>query len=98
MSTTQTLTAIHIPTPLRAFTGNQATVEVAGETVREALADLVARHPALKHHLFDEAGRLRSFVNVYVGDEDIRYLDGPATALKPGDTLSIVPSIAGGRG
>lgn len=96
MSTTQTLTRIHIPTPLRAYTNREATVAVAGTTVGEALADLVARYPELKRHLFDDEGRLRSFVNVYVGDEDVRYLEGDRTPLGAGAALSIVPAIAGG--
>jgi molybdopterin synthase sulfur carrier subunit len=87
---------IHIPTPLRAYTGEQASVEAEGDTVGTALQDLVARHPALKQHLYDEKDTLRSFVNVYVGDEDIRYLEREQTPLSEGAELSIVPSIAGG--
>ncbi len=63
----------------------------------EALAGLVARHPELKRHLYNDDGKLRAFVNVYVNDEDMRYLQKEATALNDGDTISIVPSIAGGR-
>ncbi len=93
---TQTLTAIHIPTPLRKFTGGQATVSVEGETVGEALAHLTDQFPTLKQHLYNEQGALRSFVNIYLGDEDIRYLDRENTPLGDNATLSIVPSIAGG--
>ncbi|RMH67581.1 MAG: MoaD/ThiS family protein [Bacteroidetes bacterium] len=96
-ATSTTSVTIHIPTPLRSFTGGAASVEVTGQTVGEALQDLVHRHPALEPHLYTEDGRLRSFVNIYVGDEDIRYLDRDATAITPGTELSIVPSIAGGR-
>ncbi|HEX5425882.1 MAG TPA: MoaD/ThiS family protein [Candidatus Acidoferrales bacterium] len=87
-----------IPTPLRAYAGKQDTVELQASTVGEALTTLTARFQDLKRHLFADDGRLRSFVNVYVNDEDIRYLQKDATPLKQGDTVSIVPSIAGGRG
>src|SRR5450755_1559180 len=87
---------IQIPSPLRQYTGKQATVDVPGNTVGEALAGLVALHPELKKHLYNDDGKLRAFVNVYVNDEDMRYLQKEATALTDGDTLSIVPSIAGG--
>jgi len=96
MSTTQTLSTIHIPAPLRAYTNHDAQVAVAGKTAGAALAELVAHHPQLKPHLYDEHGRLRSFVKVYVNDEDIRYLDGETTPLGDDDELFIVPSIAGG--
>jgi adenylyltransferase/sulfurtransferase len=88
---------IQIPSPLRQYSGKQASVNVEGKTVGEALAGLVSQHPDLKRHLYTDDGRLRSFVNVYVNDEDMRYLEKEATALKEGDTISIVPSIAGGR-
>jgi adenylyltransferase/sulfurtransferase len=85
-----------LPTPLRPYAGGSSSVEVPGATVAEALAALVERHAALERHLFDEGGRLRSFVNVYKNDEDVRYLDREATSVSPQDSLSIVPSIAGG--
>ncbi len=88
---------IQIPTPLRQYSGKQASVEVKAGSVSEALSDLVAKHPELKRHLFTEDGKLRSFVNVYVNDEDVRYLQKEATTLNDSDTISIVPSIAGGR-
>jgi len=97
MSTTTATVTIRIPTPLRGFTNNQETVEVSGATVGEALQQLVEQFPRLKPHLFNEEGRLRSFVNIYLGDEDIRYLQREETPLKPGAELSIVPSVAGGR-
>ena len=85
-----------IPTPLRAYAGKQESVEVQAGTVGEALAALIGKFAELKKHLFSDDGRLRSFVNVYVNDEDIRYLQKDQTAVKAGDTISIVPSIAGG--
>ena len=88
---------IQIPTPLRAYADKQASVTVAGSTVGEALGDLVRRYQELRHHLYTETGTLRAFVNVYVNDEDIRYLEKERTPLKDGDVLYIVPSVAGGR-
>jgi len=70
---------------------------VKGGTVGDALSDLTARHPDLRRHLYTEEGKLRSFVNVYLNDDDVRYLQKEATAIKDGDNISIVPSIAGGR-
>jgi molybdopterin converting factor small subunit len=88
---------IHIPTPLRVFTGKQDTVQVAATTVGEALAELTTQHPDLKKHLYSDEGKLRSFVNVYLNDEDVRYLPGKeSTAVTEKDALSIIPSIAGG--
>lgn len=87
---------ILIPTPLRQFAAGLDTVEVDAATVGEALRDLVAAHPQIERNLFNEQGRLRSFVNIYVDDEDIRYLDREQTPLQSGSTISIVPSIAGG--
>ena len=88
---------IFIPTPLRAFTGKQDTVEVSGGNIQEVLDHLTSRYPDLRKHLFTEAGKLRSFVNVYLNDEDIRYLDAKEqTAVQEADSLSIIPSIAGG--
>jgi sulfur-carrier protein adenylyltransferase/sulfurtransferase len=89
---------ILIPTPLRPFTGKQDAVEVDGSTVGELLAALTRRYDALRPHLFTESGQLRSFVNVYVNDEDIRYLKKDQTPVAPGDTISIIPSVAGGVG
>jgi molybdopterin converting factor small subunit len=85
-----------IPTPLRAYAGKQESVEVEASTVGQALGALTSKHADLKKHLFSDDGKLRSFVNVYVNDEDIRYLQKDQTAVKAGDTISIVPSIAGG--
>ncbi|HXQ26097.1 MAG TPA: ubiquitin-like small modifier protein 1 [Candidatus Acidoferrales bacterium] len=85
-----------IPTPLRAYADKQASVEVQAKTVAEALLALTSKHTELKKHLYSDDGRLRSFVNVYVNDEDIRYLQKDQTSVREGDTISIVPSIAGG--
>jgi adenylyltransferase/sulfurtransferase len=87
---------IHIPTPLRPFTDRKESVEVSGGTVGELLADLTRRYEGLRKHLYTDDGRLRNFVNVYLNDEDIRYLQREQTPVKPGDSLSIVPSVAGG--
>jgi len=89
---------ILIPTPLRPFAGKRDVVEVEGATVGDALQGLVGQYGDLRRHLYTDDGRLRSFVNVYVNDEDIRHLDRERTPLKAGDTISIVPSVAGGSG
>ena len=88
--------SIRIPTPLRPYTDGQSVVDVAGETVGSALSALTTAHPQLAKHLRDDGGKLRSFVNVYLGEEDIRFLDGETTALSAGAEITIVPSIAGG--
>ena len=87
---------ILIPTPLRPFADRQDVVEIDGGTVGELLQALVGKYGDLRRHLYNDDGKLRSFVNVYVNDEDIRHLDREKTALKAGDTISIVPSVAGG--
>ena len=79
-----------IPTPLRAYAGKQDSVEANGSTVGELLNDLTTQYAELRNHLFTEDGRLRSFVNVYVNDDDIRYLEKEHTRLQPGDTVSIM--------
>jgi molybdopterin/thiamine biosynthesis adenylyltransferase/rhodanese-related sulfurtransferase/molybdopterin converting factor small subunit len=89
---------ILLPTPLRPYADGAATVDVEGSTVEAALGALVARHPALRKHLYDDAGKVRSFVNLYKNDEDVRYLERDETSLSADDMLSIVPSIAGGAG
>lgn len=90
------MASIKIPTPLRAYTGNEAQVEVTGSTVSEALASLIDKYPELKPHLYQN-DELRSFVNVFLDDEDIRFLDGVDTEIDEDDSLRIIPSIAGGR-
>jgi molybdopterin converting factor small subunit len=90
------MTPILIPTPLRAYTDKRDTVTVAGATIGEALAALTTEFSDLRQHLYSTDGKLRSFVNVYVNDEDIRYLQKDQTPVSTGDTISIIPSVAGG--
>jgi molybdopterin synthase sulfur carrier subunit len=86
---------VHIPTPMRPHTDGQAVVEASGPTVQATLDHLSQKFPALKAKLFD-GGRVRQYVNLYLNDEDIRYLDNLATPVKDGDELSIIPAVAGG--
>jgi molybdopterin converting factor small subunit len=86
---------VHIPTPMRQHTAGQAVVEAGGGTVGAVLDDLGRKFPGITQRLFDN-GQVRRFVNVYLNDEDIRYLDNLATAVKDGDELSIIPAVAGG--
>ena len=88
---------VMIPTPLRPFAGKRDSIELQARTIGEALGSLTTEFSELRKHLYTDDGRIRSFVNVYLNDEDIRYLDKENTPLKDGDTISIVPSIAGGR-
>lgn len=88
---------VRIPTPLQSLTGNLGEVEGTGKSVKEVLASLEAKYKGFKERLYDDKGHLRRFINFYVNDEDIRFLDGENTAVKDGDELSIVPAIAGGR-
>jgi len=90
------MSKIHIPTPLRQYAGRQSAVEVTAGTVGEALNGLVSQHPDLRRHLYTDEGKLRAFVNVYLNDEDVRYLQKEDTPVQEGDNISIVPSIAGG--
>lgn len=87
---------ILIPTPLRVYAGKQDVVEANGSTVGEVLGDLTTRYADLRKHLYKEDGSLRNFVNVYLNDDDIRYLQKEDTPVAAGDTISIVPSVAGG--
>jgi molybdopterin synthase sulfur carrier subunit len=86
---------INIPTPMRQHTENQAVVDTSGATVQAALEDLGRKYPAVTQRIF-ENGQVRRFVNIYLNDEDIRYLDNLATAVKDGDELSVIPAVAGG--
>src|SRR5258708_14842387 len=88
---------ILIPTPLRQFAGGKSEVEVAASNVGEALNALATEFAELRKHLYTEQDALRNFINIYVGDEDIRYLDGAETQIADNETLTIVPSIAGGN-
>ena len=87
---------VRIPTPLRTLTKNQGEVQIKGTSIGELIDNLEADHPGIKNRLCDEQGEIRRFVNVYVNEEDVRFLNGKATALKDGDEVSIVPAIAGG--
>jgi molybdopterin converting factor small subunit len=89
------MTTIRIPTPLRPYTNGQSSVQVTGDSVSAVLSDLTSQHPDLRQHLYED-DKLRSFVNVFLNEEDVRYLDGVETAVSDNDTLMIVPSIAGG--
>ncbi|MFO0841211.1 MAG: ubiquitin-like small modifier protein 1 [Gemmataceae bacterium] len=86
---------VQIPAPMRQHTGGQGLVEAAGGTVQAVLDDLGARHPGLTGRLFDN-GQLRRFVNIYLNNEDIRYLDSLTTPVQDGDELAIIPAVAGG--
>lgn len=88
---------VHIPTPLRTMTGNQAEVEIEAGTVAELVQNLDRVYKGIKEKLLDESGELRRYVNIYVNEEDIRFLEGVNTPLGDRDTVSIVPAIAGGR-
>ena len=90
------MATIRIPTPLRPYVQGNEHVPVSGSTVGEALDDLVAQYPDLKPHLFNE-GKLRSFVNVFIGEEDVRFLNGAETPVAGDSKLLIIPSIAGGH-
>jgi molybdopterin converting factor small subunit len=89
------MVTVRIPTPLRTLTGGEEQVKAAGENVRAVIDALEKQHPGMKDRLLDDKG-VRRFVNIYVGDEDIRFLDGLDTQLKSGEEISIVPAIAGG--
>ena len=86
---------VHVPTPMRQYAENQTTVEASGGTVKALLSDLVTKYPGLQQRLFLN-GQVRQFVNLYLNDEDIRYLDNLDTAVKDGDELAIIPAVAGG--
>ncbi len=86
---------VRIPTILRPYTDGARAVEGSGDTLRAVLADLESRHPGIQERIVDEAG-LRRFVNVYLNDEDVRFLDGIETAVSDGDTVTVLPAVAGG--
>ena len=87
---------VKIPTPLRKLTGNSGEVEVEGKNIGEMIENLEKSYPCLKERLYDEAGAIRRFVNVYINEEDIRFMQGKDSSLKDGDEVSIIPAIAGG--
>ncbi len=88
---------VRIPTPLRPMTGGKNEVEIAGNTIAEIIDNLGTAHPGIKERLYDEEGEVRRFINIYVNEEDIRFLTGKDTPLKDGDQVSIIPAIAGGK-
>ena len=88
---------VRIPTPLRSLTKGNAEVQAKGDTVDDLIQDLERQFSGLRERLLDDKGELRRFINIYVNEEDVRFLEGKMTALKDGDAVSIVPAIAGGR-
>ncbi|MEO0580953.1 MAG: MoaD/ThiS family protein [Bacteroidota bacterium] len=88
---------IIVPTPLRKFTQNQTSVETGGNTIKEAIGSLVTQFPDLRQHLLTKEGSLRTFVRVYLGEEDIKQLEGEATPIQSQSEISIIPAIAGGK-
>jgi molybdopterin converting factor small subunit len=87
---------LRIPTPLRAYTNGQSNINVAGANISEALTDLTTQYPTIKPHLFNEGGELRPFVNLFVGENNIKDLQGVSTPINDDDKLVLIPSIAGG--
>ena len=87
---------VRIPTPLRKLTNNEEVVEVSAATIGDAFLELQTRYPGIKERLLDDSGSVRRFVNVYVNEEDIRFLENQQTPIKDGDEISIIPAIAGG--
>jgi molybdopterin converting factor small subunit len=90
------MSSIKVPTPLRPYTNGQSKIDVSGATVSEALASLVEQYPPLRPHLYNDDGQIRPFVNIFLGKDNIKVLDGFDTAIEPGAELMIIPSIAGG--
>lgn len=88
---------VRIPTPLQKFTKNQGEVQAEGATVQEVLEHLDQSYPGLRERVCDESGSIRKFINLYINDEDIRFMEGEKTSLNDGDELSIIPAIAGGQ-
>ena len=91
------MTTLRIPTPLRTYTSGKSEVTVSGAKISEALNDLTAQFPAIKPHIFNEGGDLRPFVNLFVGENNIKDLQGVETPIKDGDKIMLIPSIAGGK-
>ncbi|MDI6731356.1 MAG: MoaD/ThiS family protein [Candidatus Margulisbacteria bacterium] len=88
---------VRIPQPLQKLTGGMEQVEAGGKDVKSLVNDLESKYPGVKDRICDDAGKIRRFINIYVNEEDIRFLEGDATALKEGDEISIIPAIAGGQ-
>jgi molybdopterin converting factor small subunit len=91
----EAMATVRIPTPLRTLTGGEESVSISGNTVRDVIENMEQKHPGIRERLLDDKG-VRRFVNIYVGDEDIRFLDGLDTSVEPATEISIVPAIAGG--
>ncbi|MCH6568112.1 MAG: MoaD/ThiS family protein [Nitrospinae bacterium] len=87
---------VRIPTPLQGLTQNRAEVDAKGSNIKELVEDLDRQYPGIKERICDETGAIRRFVNIYLNDEDIRFIDGDSTAVREGDDVSIIPAIAGG--
>lgn len=87
---------VRIPSPLRKLTNNEEVIDVSGATIGEIIAEMQTKYPGIQERLLDEAGQIRRFVNIYVNEEDIRFLENQNTPLKEGDEVSIIPAIAGG--
>ena len=87
---------VRIPTPLQGLTQNRAEVDAKGSNIKELVEDLERQYPGIKERICDETGAIRRFVNIYLNDEDIRFIDGDSTAVREGDDVSIIPAIAGG--
>jgi molybdopterin synthase sulfur carrier subunit len=87
---------VRIPTPLQRLTGGESEIQAAGGTVKEMIAYLNGKYPGFSERLYDEEGKLRRFINIYVNEEDIRFLEGENTKLGDGDDVSVIPAIAGG--
>jgi len=88
---------VRIPTPLQKFTENKGEVEASGSNIKDLIEDLEKKFPGIKERVYDEKGKIRKFLNVYVNEEDVRFLQLDKTSLKEGDEVSIIPAIAGGR-
>ncbi len=91
------MATVIIPTPLRKFTNNQARLQISGNSVGETVSELALNYPDLKKHLLDESGNIRNFINIFLGNDDIRDLEQEKTAVKEDSVISIVPAIAGGN-
>ena len=87
---------LRIPTPLRSYTNGQSEVSIRGSNIGDALADLTSQYPSIKPHLFNEGGELRPFVNLFIGENNVKDLQGVETPINDGDRLVLIPSIAGG--
>jgi molybdopterin converting factor small subunit len=96
MTTTNGSVQVRVTAVLQKLVDGQKIVEAHGDTVGDVFNDVESRYPGFKHHLYDEDGKLRRFVNIYLNDEDIRYMGGDSVAVKPGDTLDVLPALAGG--